>query len=181
MSESDTLGAAVATRPRPRPRFELESVLAREEVLARVKARLRGQDAVRGLVLPHGRIELTVSDHERHIWSPQLTVDVEPEGEASSRMRARFGPHAHVWTMYVALYGVSVMFAIGCAVYGASQWTLGREPWALYLTPLAVVFSALVFGAAWVGQGLGSDQMYALRTFLEQALETEVEVPDAQG
>ncbi|MAQ16121.1 MAG: hypothetical protein CMN30_15190 [Sandaracinus sp.] len=139
------------------------------DVLARVKTALDGQSAVRGLVLPHGRIELCVPDGERRIWSPQLTVDVREEG-GETTLRARFGPDPHVWTLYVALHAVSIFGAFVCVTFGISQWVAGDAPWVLALLPLAVVLPGLVYGAAYVGQGLGSDQMFALRAFLERAV-----------
>lgn len=138
-------------------------------LLARVKAALQGHRAVKGMVLPPKRIELTVPDAERKLWSPQLTVDVMP-GDQGSHIRARFGPEPHIWTFYVALHAVSVFGAFLCLTFGISQWVAGSTPWALYLTPLSAVLSGLVHGAAYVGQGLGSDQMYRVRAFLEEAI-----------
>lgn len=160
-------------RPTPRPRFEHEVDLPRDEVLARLRSALHAnKDRIQGMVLPTGRVELTVSDAERHVWSPQLTVDVEDSaaGDMRSRLRARFGPHPHVWTLYVALYALSILFAIACAVIGLSQLTLGMKPWALYWAPLSFVAVGLIYGASYVGQGLGSAQMYAVRAFLEEAV-----------
>jgi hypothetical protein len=78
----------------------------------------------------------------------------------------RFGPDPHVWTLYVALYAVAVFGAFVCLAFGISQWVAGGSPWVLYLSPLSVVLAGLVYGAAYVGQGLGSDQMYRVRVFL---------------
>jgi hypothetical protein len=178
-------------RPRPRPTFELFHPDSPEVLLARVKAALQGHPAVRGMVLPPRRIELTVPDADRKLWSPQLTVDVTPTDEGS-RIWARFGPDAHVWTFYVALHALSVFGAFVCLAFGVSQWVAGSTPWVLYLTPLSVLLSGLVHGAAYVGQGLGSDQMYRVRAFLEESLaesddgrpeagRPSPEVIDAQG
>ena len=168
------MGAAGAeelstARPRPRPRFELFRPEEPELLLARVKTALKGHADVRGMVLPPRRIELTVPDADRRLWSPQLTVDVTPH-EGGSRIGARFGPDPHVWTLYVALYAVAVFGAFVCLAFGVSQWVAGGSPWVLYLTPLAAVLAGLVHGAAYVGQGLGSEQMYRVRAFLEEAL-----------
>jgi len=160
-------------RPRPRPRFELRATGDAAAILARVKAALAASDLV-GMVIPPTRIELTVSERDRHLWSPQLTVDVEDDEDGAS-LKARYGPHPHVWTLYVALYAISVFVAIACAVWGFAQVLMGGTPWALYLTPIAVVLAGLVYGASFVGQGLGSDQMYALRAFLEHAILDEAE------
>ena len=161
----------VEARPRPRPRFELRVDATPEVILARVAQALKQSTTktIRGLVLAEGRIELRVSDKERRLWSPQLTVDVRPEGDGA-HLRARFGPDPHVWTMYVTLYAASVVFATACGVWGMAQMILHRTPWALYLAPLAAVFAGLVYGASFVGQGLGSEQMYRVRAFLEEAL-----------
>lgn len=117
---------------------------------------------IRGLVLP-GRIELTVHPDDQHLWSPQLTVDII-ESEKGSRLRARFGPHAHVWTMYVALYAAVVCFTLAALVGGSAQLTLGDSPWAFW-------GAGMIWLLAFVGQGFGNDQMYALRAFLEKTSE----------
>lgn len=173
MSSPIETGTVTSAEPSPRPRFESCVPIALDDVLQRVRVALESSSRIRGMVLPSGRIELTVSDDDRHVWSPQLTIDVSPSGESESRLVARFGPHPHVWTLYVGLYALSVIFAVCCAVWGASQIVLGESPWALYLAPIAVVFALLVYGASFVGQGMGSEQMYRVRAFLEAALEVE--------
>ena len=159
-------------RPRPRPRFELERAEPPAVLLPRMKAAIdRHQEHVQGMVVPPHRVELRVPDDQRKAWSPQLTVDVTPTDTGGSQIRARFGPDPHIWTLYVALYALAVFGAFVCLAFGVSQWVAGQSPWALYLTPLAAVLAGLVYGAAFVGQGLGLGQMYALRTFLDEALD----------
>ena len=53
---------------------------------------------------------------------------------------------------------------------GISQWMVDSQPWGLYLTPVSFILSGLVYGASYVGQGLGSLQMLELRSFVERAL-----------
>ncbi|MBX3247420.1 MAG: hypothetical protein KF901_09580 [Myxococcales bacterium] len=168
-------------RPRPRPQFELRSPLGRDVALERLRQALRASATLRGMVLPHGRVEVTVVPAAQRVWSPQLAVDVD-DAPSGSVLRARFGPHPHVWTLYMALYGVCTMLAIACLVLGASQVTMGASPWGLYLTPIAAVLAGLVYGAAYVGQGLGADQMYELRRFVEDCVTVSGgPPPDAQG
>ncbi len=162
-----------SARPRPRPRFELRSSRARAELLHQIRLGLRTDKSLRGMVLPYGRVEITVAPSEQRAWSPQLVADVE-DSESGCTVHARFGPHPHVWTLYVILYGVSSMIALACLVYGGAQLTLGVSPWALWLTPVAALLAGLVYGAAYVGQGLGAEQMYRLRAFLEHQLEPSV-------
>ena len=121
------------------------------------------------MVLDTGRIELIFSEEKVRFWFPQLTIDVEAESDGAI-LRARFGPHPHVWTLYVMLYSTSLAILIGCIMLGISQWMVGSRPWGLYLIPASLILSGLVYGASYVGQGLGSLQMLELRSFVEKAL-----------
>ena len=129
------------------------------------------------MVMP-GRIELTIPPPEQHLWSPQLTVDVTEESEGSS-LSARFGPHPHVWTMYMGVFAILLTGTFVSVVFGFSQWVIDQSPWALYLTPALALAAGLVFGAAFVGQGLSAEQMYLLRTTLTAAVEgVEADEPE---
>jgi len=138
-------------------------------VLERIRSALEGSTRVSGMVLDTGRIELICSEEKVRFWFPQLTIDVEEEGDGAI-LRARFSPHPHVWTLYMMLYSTSLAILIGCIMFGISQWMVGSQPWGLYLTPAAFILSGLVYGASYVGQGLGSLQMMELRSFVETAL-----------
>jgi hypothetical protein len=179
-ADAEASRAPGAALPRPRPRFELRTTSTRPALLHRIRMGLRADKTLRGMVLPYGRVEITVAPNEQRAWSPQLVADVEEDGEGCV-VHARFGPHPHVWTLYVILYGVASMVALACLIYGAAQLTIGVTPWALWLTPIAAVLAGLVFGAAYVGQGLGSEQMYRLRAFLERQLDAPEGEPTAEG
>lgn len=163
---------AAAARPRPRPRFELSTAFSPSEAKERVERLLEENDDVSGMVM-EGRIELTIPPPEQHLWSPQLTIDIEESADSGSTLRARFGPHPHVWTMYMAGFAILLTGAMVSAVFGFSQWVINHDPWAFWLTPVFGILAALVFGAAFVGQGLSSEQMYLLRSFLTHAIEAE--------
>jgi hypothetical protein len=57
----------------------------------------------------------------------------------------------------------------------APQWSLGQTPVALYVAPGAALLAGLVYGASFVGQGTGSEQMYLLRARLTETVEGEEE------
>lgn len=71
--------------------------------------------------------------------------------------------------MFVAIYAVVVLFGVAALMYAAAQWILGQDPWALWGVPGAVVLWLIVYLSAFYGQGLGRDQMYELRSFVEAA------------
>jgi hypothetical protein len=171
------------SRPRMRPRFTVPLPGDAEAARRRIRAALEADGCdVRGGCVGE-RVELRVPEEEQHYWSPHLSL-VFDDDDGHWVARGRFGPHPHVWTMFLAIYAHVAFVGIGGAMYGISQWLVGQEPWALWALPLCAGVGALVYLSAFYGQGLGSDQMYRLRAFVERALEPEppTEPPaDAQG
>lgn len=165
-----------------RPRFRVSVKGDAEAARRRVQRAVEADDSIRGGRVGQ-RLELTVPDEERHYWSPHLSVVIEDGGDGDAVAEGRFGPHPHVWTMFIALYAHVAFLAIGGAMYGASQWILRQDLWALWGVPIAAGLAVLVYLSAFYGQGLGRDQMYRLRSFVEDALAAEDEGPptDAQG
>lgn len=155
--------------PRPRPRFELESDHPPEEILRRMKAFLAGNDRIKGAALVD-RLEIAYVRGEQHFWSPQLIVNVSRAG-GGSHLAARFGPHPHVWGMCMAIYLVLAFLSLIAAAYGVSQWMVHEKPTALLAIPCALVAAGLLFGASFIGQGLGFEQMYELRATLTRISE----------
>lgn len=155
--------------PRPRPRFVLESDLDPEEVVQRTKRFLVRSDHIKGVALKE-RLELAFTRDQQHLWSPQLIVDVTPS-DVGTRMSARFGPHPHVWGMYTAIYFALAILSLIALAFGVSQWTIGQPPTAFWVVPAALVLSGFVYGASFIGQGLGFEQMYELRKTLTELTE----------
>ncbi|NOY93418.1 MAG: hypothetical protein GXP55_19725 [Deltaproteobacteria bacterium] len=164
--------------PRVRPEFELVVPFSCDEVVVRVKAALRCDAEVRGL-FARGRIELVPDPAVQHFWSPQLEADIEAcpasalDAPESTHVRVRFAPHPHVWSFYVAVHALGALATLGAGIFGFSQYLAGGSPWALWALPASPVLAALVWALAFVGQGLSAEQMYALRRFLERALEDD--------
>lgn len=178
------LDRAEQTHPRPRPRFDLVLAAQPLEVLARIRAAVAATDQLNAVLLEDGgspqgapeaarvhKVELTLRGERVRFWSPQLACLLSAHPAGGTLVKARFGPHPHVWGMYLAGYATSALLTIGLLVFGLVQLWLGHTPWALWCTPLALLITGLTFGAAFVGQGLGAGQMHALRAFLERALE----------
>ena len=169
-------------RPRIRPRFRVavggEPETARRRLERAVRA---GGGGVRGGRVGD-RLELSIPREERHYWSPHLSVVIDEDGGVVVA-EGRFGPHPHVWTMFLAIYAVVIFAGLAGAMYGLSQWVMGQSPWALWTVPASAVLWALVYLSAFYGQGLGREQMYRLRSFVEDALATEdpAPPPDPQG
>lgn len=118
---------------------------------------------------------LFIRQRARHFWSPYLYLEAQlPDEEdedapEAPRLHARFAPHPHVWTLFMAIYGVLGMAGMLGLMYGLSQWWLGWTPWAIAAAPASVALIGFVYGAAFIGQGLGGAQMYELRALLDRA------------
>lgn len=165
---------------RVRPIFEISADVSPKEVLERLQAGLRAAEGkVLAIVTPE-RIELTPEPSTVHLWSPQLTVDLK-EREGGTLVRARFAPHPHVWSLYLAIHALGAFGTIGAGVFGYSQYLMGEKPWALWALPIAPVLAALVWAVAFVGQAMGADQMYALRRFVEESVGGESLEDAARG
>ena len=155
--------------PESRPRAEFNTSLSPEEVLARFEAALAAHGCpVEGQVVL-GHVELLVREEARHFWSPWLSLEVRAEADGT-HVRGRFGPHPHVWTGFVAAYAVIGFAGVIAAMYGFAQRVLDEPGVALLGVPAAAGLAAFVYGAEWIGKGLGAEQMFAIRDFVEEVL-----------
>jgi len=163
------------TRPQVRPRFERHVAVPVEECLRRIRDALEApeEELIGKVAMRHASIE--VPPETKHFWSPQMEVDLEGQEDETTVLYVRIGPSPPVFTGYIALQAVIFFCGLGTLIYAWSQHAAGESPWALWLFPVFVVLGALVFGGAFVGQGLGAEEMYTLRTFLDRIL------PDSGG
>lgn len=156
------------SRPRVRPVFvrPLASDPARFfEALGRALAVADGP--CRGQVFASGAI-LRIRSDQRRLWSPALHVDAETDASGIPILHGRFSPSSPVWTAFVAIYLALGCAAMGALCYGFVQVTLGTTPWAFWGIGAALALAGFTYGAAFIGQGLGADDMYELRSFVER-------------
>lgn len=151
-----------------RPRVELVTGCPPEEVIAKVRAALKQEDAgvVRGQ-MGGTHLALNIDEGERHFWSPWLDAHVYEHADGAM-IRGRFMPHPSIWTFYILAYSVLVTGGLIAGIYGIMQVITGSGSWGLWIPPLAVLLAGGLFGSAFVGQRLGADQMVVLRDFLER-------------
>jgi hypothetical protein len=153
-------------RPRARPRFTLELPLAPEVITERVRTQLATEgQKVTGSVFRRTLL-LTLRKEDTHFWTPHLDVHDERK-EGGTRLSAVFSPHPQVWTSFVAVQLLFALLSVAAGIWVTSMLMLGRDP----LVSIAAL-ALMLFGGgfAYVGQGIGSEQMYELRAFLDGAL-----------
>ncbi|MBK9034512.1 MAG: hypothetical protein IPL61_25140 [Myxococcales bacterium] len=158
-------------RPRARPRFSFHLTHAPDAAIARVDAYLSAHPhPVTGRVFRR-TVMLTLAEDRRHFWTPHLEVQFSDAPTDGTDVDGTFAPHPRLWTTFVATQLLFGILALGLAIYVFSLWSLGQG----LLVPALLLAGALIggglsYGTAYIGQGLGSEQMYELRSFLDAAL-----------
>ena len=159
--------------PRVRPSFSLPLhsgpgafFTALDEELERTETRCRGR-------LFGDYAIVRIRTEEREIWSPALYLHVDESDEGNPELRGQFSPSSPVWTAFVAIYLTLACLFIASACYGITQLTLDETPWALIGVPLTLLFAGLTYGATFIGQGLGAEDMYELRSFVEGVVQRQ--------
>lgn len=142
-----------------------------EQVLARVRTHLDADPRVTGK-LYRRTIALTLRQDEVHFWTPHLDIQLADVEGGGTRLSAMFAPAPHVWTTFIGFQLLFVMLALSSFIYLISAYMLEHSLFVPLLAfAAAMIGGGLAYGAAYVGQGFGSEQMYELRSFLDHALE----------
>ncbi len=162
-------------KPRIRPTFSVFLAPQADEAMAELRDRLRGTD-YEGCTRSKGRCaDFFVDEDQRRVWSPHLSVQVEPTKEGSL-LRGRFGPHPELWTLFMFLYTAVGFIATIGLMLGFVQWQSGMEPWGLWGFWLGVPGLAILYGVSATGQRLSAHQMEELKERVDrlvQGLEAE--------
>ena len=89
-------------------------------------------------------------------------------------LTAMFAPHPQIWTTFVAVQALFGLLSVGAAVWLTSVLILGHDRTLAAVSLALTLFGGgFAYGASYVGQGLGSEQMVQLRDFLDAALRDE--------
>jgi len=151
-----------------KPKFRIPLDEDGEQVMYRLQE-LLNRDAcpVVGKVLSkHASIQLP--PEQRSMLSPYLNLDLVPADD-KFQLVGKFSPHPHVWTGFMAIYGILAMVGLAGLMYGFAQTTVDEAPWAMLAAPVALAAIAFVYGAAVIGQGLTADEMHTLRMVVDRA------------
>lgn len=167
-------------RPRMRPRFEVDLDVPGDAVLAELKRQLAAKGSMAAGAVLSRQAELRVAKDHAHLWSPNLTLElVRDEEPGAEQLRGRFGPDQSVWMLFMLIYSILGMVGILALMFGTSQYIVHQAPWALLAVPVCIALAAFVYGAAFIGQGLGAEQMYVLRSLVDHAIEAAREQQEA--
>ena len=152
-----------------RPWFEFEAPVPPERVIEEVHQRLADRDCPFGGLTAPGRIELHIPSHRQQLWSPQLVVDLQRDGDRTT-IRGEFGPHPYVWILYVAAIAVAGIGGLVAVSFGVAQWTMGHAPTAFWAIPLLLAVLLSLYLVAVAGRQLSKSEMAELRSFFDASL-----------
>lgn len=171
-------------RPRIRPTFTISLTSDPDTAMSTLRRRLEGreyQDCSRS----KGRCaDFFVEDNERRVWSPCLSIQVEPAPEGSL-LKGRFGPHPELWTLFMFLYAAVGFLAVMGLTLGFVQWQSGLEAWGFWGACLGFPGLGALYAVSATGQRLSAHQMEELRGRLDALLEglrsPPPEIPAGEG
>ncbi len=155
---------------RIRPSFSIPLTPGPDDAMEVLRERLRGgnyEECTRS----KGRCAyFFVDEEERKMWSPHLSVQVEPSS-AGSVLKGRFGPHPEMWTLFLFLYtAVGFLATIGLML-GFVQWQSGMSPWGFWGVLIGAPGLAVLYGISATGQKLSAHQMEELRRRIDELVE----------
>ena len=152
--------------PRMRPDFVLNLEVDGDQVLDALRQKLAKGDApFEGQVLK-GHACLRLPQKRSSMLSPYLEIDTRVE-DGKEVIHGRFSPQPNVWTGFMALFGTIAMLGLAGTIYGLARITLGGGLLWLLSGPAAIALIAFVYGAAFIGQGLSSQEMFDLRAYVQ--------------
>ncbi len=158
-----------------RPRFRIYTALGVEEAeqILLEQLRLRNPEGFRSTIVK-GHMVIHIAESKRHFWSPQMDVSIaateeEDEHHPATMVRCLTAPAPAVWTMFMFFYGFAGFALLVGLIVASSQYTLGYEPWALWIAAFGLVLGLAMFLVAQVGKGLAKDEMRKMKTFVDKA------------
>lgn len=161
-----------------RPRFKQEFVSSVDELKLLFHDRLNheNEDEIDS-TFSGDHIILKVRPEDKHYWSPQLSLTLEPAEESEgSQIRGVYSPAPEVWTLFAFSYfALALAFTItGIVAY--SFYTIDKESWLVWLLPVYVVIALVLYFVAQFGQKLGAEQTYILHRFYEETVGKRVHI-----
>lgn len=152
-----------------RPRFRKELAMSAKEALQRIRQALDDpQKKIKGYIADH-HVVLKIPHEDQHYWSPQLSLEVEEDGEGAL-IRGLYGPKPSVWLMFIFFYAILGFVSLVVMIMGFSQLNLNLSARILWLLPIALILFIMVYLSAKAGQRKGHDQMEELHHFFEDAI-----------
>ena len=150
---------------RIRPRFKHFIHTNKDELEHSIRTALGNEKLFVFTHVP-GHICIKIHTSERHVWSPQLDLSFEQEGETVI-VRGLYGPNPTLWVVFFFGYAIIGLASLFLSIWGFSVWTLGGDTYFLWALPVLGVAAIILYLVSQTGQKLGAQQMFDIHHFYE--------------
>jgi flavin reductase (DIM6/NTAB) family NADH-FMN oxidoreductase RutF len=161
----------VVSGPRLRPRFDIEVAESADVLDARFREALERPGCPVAGKVRRRLFQINPRSKELTTWSPSLELRIEDGVGGGAIVRGRIGPQPHVWTTFAGVHMLLAMVGIAGLMGGISLGMVHGTYWPMWIPVGTLFLHAFVAGAAFIGQGLGAEQTYRLRNFVDDVIE----------
>ena len=160
---------------RIRPRFKKVMMSSPDQLETRFQYALQKPDCPISGVITSGHIYLKVRPEERHFWSPELHLSLEPH-EEGTQVTGLYGPHPVVWFYFLMGYTALAVSSLFVTIIGMSRLSLGLSAHILWLLIVFAAVTLLMYLASQTGQKLGAEQTFRLHHCFEEMIGEQVHI-----
>lgn len=148
-----------------RPRFKKITPETSEELLNRLKGLIQSNSDVAGKVVHH-HVNLTVSEANKHFWSPHLSLSFE-DTEEGTKIRGLYGPSPNIWLLFMFVYFFLGFIALVILIVGLSRYNLGLSSYILWFIPFILGGIAVLYISGKTGKRLGRPQIMQIHELIK--------------
>ncbi len=154
---------------RIRPRFKHFIKTDKEELEQTISSSLKEEQQFAHYYVPGqiGHICIKIHPSERHVWSPQLDLSFEQEGDTVI-VRGLYGPNPTLWVLFFYGYAIISVASLFLGVYIFSVMSLGGSTSLVWILPALGAAALILYLVSQAGQKLGAQQMFDIHHFYER-------------
>ncbi|CAD5277237.1 MULTISPECIES: hypothetical protein [unclassified Imperialibacter] len=160
-------------RIRPRFKHRVEAV-QKDELESAICAALEQNKQFTFTNFPD-HLYIKINPDERHIWSPQLHLSFDQEGNDVT-VRGLYGPNPTIWAFFFFGYVAIGILMLFLGMWGGSLWSLGKDASVLWGIPVLAALAVGLYLFSQAGQKLGAQQMFDIHHFYEGITHNKVVV-----
>lgn len=147
-----------------RPRFQADIELKPSEIVKNFKEALEQPNAPCKGKAAEQYATLYFPKSKQKYWTPILTLTIN-KSEKGSLIRGMYSPQPSTWTMFVFFYTAVGTLSVFSLILGGAQMTIGKTPWAFWISIPLVILLATLFFVAQQGKKRSRPQMSIIHDF----------------
>lgn len=159
---------------RIRPRFKHYIKADKAELERTISTALEQEKLFTYYHIPD-HICIKIHPNERHIWSPQLDLSFDQDGE-NVIVRGLYGPNPTLWALFFFGYVIIGLLALFLGIWGLSVWMIGGDTSLLWAIPGLGLAAFLLYLFSQTGQKLGAQQLFDIHHFFENITKDRIRV-----